>query len=147
MYEYIFWYILPKSEKQKTILSPKMSWYHHFLYYQHTHYKFSINIGSISFFSSSDTQQSHHLLGCGVTGINSLFNSCLSALHFSNLIYQDKSMTRIKLSLTLILLGSILTIPISLYLNTASPESSIKTGYISICTQSSKKFFNHLFYL
>ena len=42
----------------------------------------SINIGSISFFSSSDTYQSHHLLGCHATCINSSFNSFLSALRF-----------------------------------------------------------------
>ena len=53
----------------------------------------SVNIGSISFFSSSDTHQSHHLLGCPPTGINSSFNSFLSALRFSNLICQTKSLT------------------------------------------------------
>ena len=46
-------------------------------------YNSSINIRSISFFSSSDAHQSHHLLlGFHATGINSSFNS---ALWFSNL--------------------------------------------------------------
>ena len=40
------------------------------------------HIGSISFFSSSDTHQSQHLLECHATGINSSFNSVLSALPF-----------------------------------------------------------------
>ena len=38
-------------------------------------YNSSINIVSLSFYSSSDTHQSHHLLGCHATGINSSFNS------------------------------------------------------------------------
>ena len=50
-----------------------------------------MNIGSITFFSSSDTHQSHHLLGCHATGINSSLNSFLSALRLSNLICQDKN--------------------------------------------------------
>ena len=53
-------------------------------------YNSSINIGSISFFSSSDMHQTHHLLGCHATGINSSYNSFLGALRFSNLICQDK---------------------------------------------------------
>ena len=36
-------------------------------------YNSSINNKSISFFSSSDTHQSYHLLGCHTTGINSSF--------------------------------------------------------------------------
>ena len=49
-------------------------------------YSSSINIGSISFFASSDTHQSHHLLRCHAAGINSSLISFLSALHFSNLV-------------------------------------------------------------
>ena len=30
-----------------------------------------VEVGSISFFSSSDTQKFHHILGCQATGINS----------------------------------------------------------------------------
>ena len=44
------------------------------------------------FFSSSDTHQSHHLLRCHATGINSSFNSFLSALRFSKLICQAKKL-------------------------------------------------------
>ena len=53
-------------------------------------YNSSINVGSISFCSSSDKHQSHHLFGCHATGINYSFNSFLRALRFSNLICQDK---------------------------------------------------------
>ena len=60
--------------------------YSPFVYYRRILFNFSINIGSISFFSSSDTHQSHHLLVCHATGINSSFNSFLSASHFSNLV-------------------------------------------------------------
>ena len=35
----------------------------------------SINIGSISYFSSSDTNKPYHLLECHATGINSSFDS------------------------------------------------------------------------
>ena len=34
----------------------------------------SVKIGSISFFSSSDKRQFHHLFGCQAIGINSVFN-------------------------------------------------------------------------
>ena len=53
---------------------------------QRTLHNSSIKMGSISFFSSFDTHKSNYLLGCHATGINSLFNSFLSALRFSNLI-------------------------------------------------------------
>ena len=56
------------------------------VYYRCTLYNSPINIRYISFFSCSDTHQFHHLLGCNATGINSSFNSFLSALCFSNLI-------------------------------------------------------------
>ena len=42
-------------------------------------YNSSINIGSISYFSSSDMQQFHHLLGCHAIAINFSLNSFLSA--------------------------------------------------------------------
>ena len=60
--------------------------YPHFVYYRRTLYNSSISIGSISFFSSSNSHQSHHLLGCHTTVSNSSFNYFLSALRFSNLI-------------------------------------------------------------
>ena len=40
----------------------------------HSNY-FSVKIGSISYFSSSDIQKFHHLLGCHAISINSSFNS------------------------------------------------------------------------
>ena len=55
-------------------------------------YNSSINIGSISFFSSSDIHQSHHLLGYHTTGINSSLNSFLSYLCFLNLICLTKTL-------------------------------------------------------
>ena len=58
-------------------------------YHKHFH-NYSINVGSNSFFSSSDTRQSHHLLECHARGINSSFNSFSSALRFLNLIRQSK---------------------------------------------------------
>ena len=54
-------------------------------------YNSSINIGSISFFSSPDIHQSHDLLGCHATGVSSSFNSYLNALIFSNLICLTKN--------------------------------------------------------
>ena len=55
-------------------------------------YNSSINIGSISFLSSSDIHQSHHLLGYHTTGINSSLNSFLSYLCFLNLICLTKTL-------------------------------------------------------
>ena len=50
---------------------------------------------TISFFTSSDMQKFHHLLGCHPTGINSsLFY--LSSLRFQNLICQARSLTKIR---------------------------------------------------
>ena len=50
------------------------------------------------FFSSFDTQKFHHLLGCHAISINFSCNSFLSALRFSNLICQAKSLIRIIVS-------------------------------------------------
>ena len=86
-------------------------------------YNSLINIGSISFFSSFDTHQSHHLLECHAVNISSSLNSFLSSLRFSNLVSQAKSLIIIiivlgssssTLSSRLILLRSILIKPISL---------------------------------
>ena len=56
------------------------------LYTTDTHiYHCSIKIGSISFFSSSDTPEFHHFLGCHTTSINSSLIFLLSVLHFSNM--------------------------------------------------------------
>ena len=85
-------------------------------------YNSLINIGSISFFSSFDTHQSHHLLECHAVNISSSLNSFLSSLRFSNLVSQVKSLiitivlgsSSSTLSSRLILLRSILIKPISL---------------------------------
>ena len=61
-------------------------------------YSSSVKIGSISFFSSSNMHQSHNLFGCHAAGMNSSFNSSLSALPFSNLVCQAKSLTWIIVS-------------------------------------------------
>ena len=53
---------------------------------------YSIKTGSITFSSSFDMQQFHHLLRNHATSINSSFNSFLSALLFSSLICQAKSL-------------------------------------------------------
>ena len=95
-------------------------------------YNFSINIGSISFFSSSDMHQFHHLSGYHATGINSLLNSFFKFFSFYKFNMPGQSLIRIivsgssssKLSSKLILLRSILSILISLQLNAASPEHS-----------------------
>ena len=87
------------------------------------------------FFSSSDMQKLHHLSGYHPIGINSLVNSFLSALTFSNLICQAKILTRMivsgssssqLVSPTLILLRSILRISILLQENKVLPESSLR---------------------
>ena len=64
------------------------------LYTTNPHFYNSLKeIGSISFLSSSDSHQSHYLLGCHTIDINSLLISFLSALLFSNLVCQTKSLT------------------------------------------------------
>ena len=97
-------------------------------------YNSLINIGSITFFSSSYMHQSHHLSRCHATGIKSSLNSFLNSCGFVNLICQAKSLIRIivsgssssNLSSKLMLLRSILRMPIPLQLNMASPEPSLK---------------------
>ena len=65
------------------------------LYTTDTHfYGCSINIGSISFFSSSDMHQFHHLLGCHGTAINSSLNSFLSSFRFLNLWWLTKMLDK-----------------------------------------------------
>ena len=69
------------------------------LYTTDTHfYNSSVNIGSISFFSSSDTHQSHHLLGCHATGVNPsfIFFKCLAFFKFNML---DKKAVLIRLKI------------------------------------------------
>ena len=59
----------------------------------------SINLGSNSFFSSSDMHQFHHLSRCHATGINfSLHFTFSSSFRFPNLICQAKSVIRIIVS-------------------------------------------------
>ena len=55
-------------------------------------YNLPVKIGSISFFSSSDTLNIHNFLRCYAIDINSSFNLFLSALRFSNLLCQEKSL-------------------------------------------------------
>ena len=50
-------------------------------------------IGSIFFSSFFRHPKFHHFLECHTTNIDSSFNSFLSALYFSNLICQAKSLT------------------------------------------------------
>ena len=52
------------------------------------------------FFSSSEMQNFRHLIGCHAIIINYPFNSLLSALHFSNILSQTKSVTREKIKTT-----------------------------------------------
>ena len=56
-------------------------------------YNSSINIGFISFFSSSDMRQSHHLSGCHAKDISSSLNSFLSSLRFLNLVWLTKKLS------------------------------------------------------
>ena len=56
-------------------------------------YNYSINIGSIYFFSSSDMNQSHNLIECHATGINSLLICIVSSLRFSNLMCLIKKLS------------------------------------------------------
>ena len=73
-------------------------------------YNSSINIGSVSFFSRSETHQSHHLLGCHATGINSLLIYFLNALCFSNLICLIKAvLTRKKIKRNMLDKKAVLT--------------------------------------
>ena len=56
-------------------------------------YNYSINIGFIYFFSSSDMNQSHNLIECHATGINSLLICIVSSLRFSNLMCLIKKLS------------------------------------------------------
>ena len=62
-------------------------------------YNPSVKIGSVSFFTSSDMQQFHHLLGCHTIGINSsfFFFKCFTFFKF-NMPSQnsDKKVVRTK---------------------------------------------------
>ena len=59
-----------------------------------THFcNFSIKIGSIYFFSSSDTDQSHYLLGFHTTRINSSFNSFFKFFTFSKFNMLEKEIS------------------------------------------------------
>ena len=67
-------------------------------YYIHEKY-YSVKIGSISFFSSSDMQKFHHLLGCHTIGINAtliIFFKCFAFFKFSLL---DKKAVLIRLKI------------------------------------------------
>ena len=78
--------ILPDTLQQNVSIPPYCILLTHF-------HNSSINIGSISFFSSSDIHQSHHLLRCHTAGINSSLISFLSSLGFSNLICLTKNLS------------------------------------------------------
>ena len=81
--------ILPTHSSTKCFNTP-------ILYTTNTHFhNFSINIGSIPFFSSFGMQKSNHLLGCHSIGIYTSFNSFLSVLRFSNLICLTKKLSRL----------------------------------------------------
>ena len=71
--------LIPSNHIQPTltesIFTPSSSFYH--FYYFLT---LSIKIVSVPFFSFSDKHQSHHLVGCLATDINSLLMYFLNAL-------------------------------------------------------------------
>ena len=74
-------------------------------------YNSSINIGSISFFSSSDMHHSHHLFGCHATGINSSFNSffkCFTLFKF-NMLDKKAVLTRGKIKRNMLHENAVLT--------------------------------------
>ena len=64
-------------------------WYEKNFYHSPT---LSVKIGFNFFYSSSDMHQSHHLVGCQATGINSLLRSFLYALRCLSLLCQTKSL-------------------------------------------------------
>ena len=85
-----------RHENSYTIFCPKMFQYLHIVclvMHDADFYNLSVKISSISFFSSSDTQKFHHLLGCQAIGINSSLIVFLSALHFSNYICLTKKLS------------------------------------------------------
>ena len=59
-----------------------------------------MQIGSISFFSStSDTEMFHHLLGCYATGISSSLNSFFKRFAFSKFNIFEKKAVLIRLKI------------------------------------------------
>ena len=75
------------------ILFNKMFQYLYMVYCQPHFYNYSINIGSIYFFSSSDMNQSHNLIECHAIGINSSLICIVSSLRFSNLMCLIKKLS------------------------------------------------------
>ena len=102
-----------------------------------------IKIVSITFFSSSGMQKFHHLFGCHTIGINSLL-IFFQALYVHQVQYAKPKVSgssSSKLSLRLILLGSLLKVPISLQEYDIA-RIFIKVEYIFVCVQSNINIFN-----
>ena len=152
-YKYIFWYKCFKIRKEnnlnyinyKNVLIPP------FCILPTNFYNPSINIGSISFFSSSDTHQSHHLFGCHATGINSSINffKCFTFFKFNMPKQKSDMINSIRIISINIIIAKVNAIKIYIK-NTNFIEIKynitkifIKIEYIFICIQSSKKLFNH----
>ena len=112
----------------------------------------SVKIGFISFFSSPDMQNFHHVLGCQAVGINYSLIIFLSVLLSSNLICQAKILIRIIVSRSpsprllsrLILFKIYIENTNFITRKYGNTRIFIKLGCIFICLQSSLKFFNHL---
>ena len=111
-----------------------------------------INIGSISFFSSSDMRQSHYLWGCHVTGINSSLNSFFKFFVLSRFNMPSQKCDKNN-NLKIIFIKFIIKINI-ININIKNTHSStikygitrtlIEVEYIFTCIQSSKRCFSCL---
>ena len=110
----------------------------------------SRNTGSISFFSSSDRQQSHHLLGCHATDINSSFDSFFKCFTFFKFrMSSQKSDMNNSTRIIKIIIVKVNAIRICiknthfLIIKYNITKIFIKIEYIFICIKGSKKLFNH----
>ena len=118
-------------------------------------YNSSINIGFISFFSSSEMHQSYHLLECNATGINSLLLLFKYFAFFSfNMESQRSDMndsTRIiiiKIIIKIILSWSILGITISLQLriHLSLKTFSLKAFLLTSCCSRLRLWVGYYIY-
>ena len=109
-------------------------------------YNSSIKIGSISFFSSSDTQKFHHLLGCHNTDINSSVILFKCFAFFKLNMPSQKSDMNDSIRIIFILISNVKHNIIKIYIKNTHYVTNkynifrifIKIEYIFICVQTVK---------
>ena len=109
-------------------------------------YNSSIKIGSISFFSSSDTQKFNHLLGCHTTDINSSVILFKCFAFFKLNMPSQKSDMNDSIRIIFILISNVNHNIIKIYIKNTHYVTNkynifrifIKIEYIFICVQTVK---------